>query len=236
MSWMSDRLRRTILAGLRRAYARVRVDPDEYLVRLRTAHGLGIQSYEDMFSVELEVLDSLADRTISAARKVAALEGAGLGMGGMLTLLPDMSILSAIVIRMLQKLSLIYGFTYSTDEEVAALWLAAATAAGLDLGREVVEKEALERFVPRVMERIAAKMSAEVAEKWSARLIPVLSGALGGALNYYFIRQWGRRAKQYFREKHRQARSGRLLTVTPELSERATSFSQSRGSSERSRL
>jgi len=32
----------------------------------------------------------------------------------------------AITIRMLQRLSLIFGFQYSTEEEVTALWLAAA--------------------------------------------------------------------------------------------------------------
>ena len=40
----------------------------------------------------------------------AAVEGAGLGMGGMFTMLPDLGILSAITLRMIQKLSLIYGF------------------------------------------------------------------------------------------------------------------------------
>ena len=47
------------------------------------------------------------------------------------------------------------------------------------------------------------KMGAEVAEKWTARAIPLISGALGGALNYYFVREWGKRAKKHFRERHR---------------------------------
>src|SRR2546427_12788534 len=34
-----------------------------------------------------------------------------------------------------------HGFTYSTGEEVAGLWIAAASAAGVDLGRELIEKE-----------------------------------------------------------------------------------------------
>jgi len=34
-----------------------------------------------------------------------------------------------------------------------------------------------------------------------------VSGALGGALNYYFVREWGRRAGRHFREKHQQVRS-----------------------------
>ncbi len=206
-SWLAGRLQSAISGGLTRAYARVRVDPDAYLRHVRRAHRLPIESFEDMFTMPQEVVDDVSDRTISAAVKIATLEGAGLGLGGMLTLVPDMGILSAIVIRMIQKLSLLHGFRYATDEEVAALWLAAASAAGLDLGREWVEKEAVERLVPRVIERIAARMSAEACERWSARIVPVVSGALGGALNYYFVREWGRRAQRHFREKHLRVRA-----------------------------
>src|SRR6185437_2562469 len=66
----------------------------------------------------------------------------------------------------------------------------AASAAGLDLGKDFIEKQAIERLVPRIMDRVAVKMSAEIAEKWTARLIPLLSAGAGGALNYYFVRAW----------------------------------------------
>lgn len=206
--WLVNRLRNAITGGLTRAYTRVKVDPDDYLERVRRSHGLSIRSFRDMFFLPQELVDDLADQAISAATKFAVLEGTGMGIGGMITVIPDVGILAAIVMRLIQKLSLLYGFEYSTEDEVATLWIAAASAAGIDIGRDFIEKEAIERFVPRVMERIAARMSAEAAEKWSARMIPVLSGALGGALNYYFVRAWGRRAKQHFREKHLAARQG----------------------------
>ncbi|MFZ0879415.1 MAG: EcsC family protein [Candidatus Acidiferrales bacterium] len=197
-----EMLRRAIYSGLSRAYNGVKLDSTAYLHHLRRAHRLPIVSYRDMFLLPVAAIDHVADQTISASKKIAALEGAGVGMGGMLTVLPDISFLSIIAMRMLQKLSLIYGFEYSTEEEVIELWIAAGTAAGLDLGRDLLEKEVIERFVPRVMERVAARMGAEIAEKWTARLIPILSGAIGGALNYYFIREWGRRAKMHFRARH----------------------------------
>jgi uncharacterized protein (DUF697 family) len=173
-----------------------------------------------MFSVPEETVEYLAEQTVSASVKIAALGGAGLGLGGLLTVAPDIGILSAVSLRMIQKLSLIYGFEYSTDEEVASLWVAAAAAAGVDLGRELLEKEVIDRFVPRVMDRITIRMSAEVAEKWSVRLIPVLSGAIGGALNYYFVREWGRRSRIHFREKHRRMRKqmdARALLSAPRI-------------------
>jgi uncharacterized protein (DUF697 family) len=199
-------IKRAVRSSLSRAYGRIQVDPGDYLQRIRRTYGLPIQSFQDMFSVPEKTVEYVAEQTISASVKIAALEGAGLGLGGMLTIAPDIGILSAVLLRMIQKLSLIYGFEYSSDEEVAALWVAAAAAAGIDLGRELLEKEVIERFVPRVMERIAVRMSAEVAEKWSARLIPILSGAIGGTLNYYFVREWGRRSRIHFREKHQLVR------------------------------
>jgi uncharacterized protein (DUF697 family) len=200
-------IKRAVRSSLNRAYSHIQVDPGDYLQRIRRTYGLPIQSFQDMFSVPEKTVEYVAEQTISASVKIAALEGAGLGLGGMLTVAPDIGILSAVLLRMIQKLSLIYGFEYSSDEEVAALWVAAAAAAGIDLGRELLEKEVIERFVPRVMERIAVRMSAEVAEKWSARLIPILSGAIGGTLNYYFVREWGRRSRIHFREKHRLVRT-----------------------------
>ena len=62
------------------------------------------------------------------------------------------------------------------------------------------------RFVPKVIQRIAVQAGADVVEKWAGRLIPVVSSAIGCALNYYFVRAWGGRALAHFRKKHLEAR------------------------------
>jgi len=205
-SWLTYRLQEAIEGGLARAYEQLKVDADRYLIHLRRAHGLPVESFRQIHSIHPNVLDSIADQTISAAMKLAAAEGLGLGLGGMMTAIPDIGVLSAIIMRMIQKLSLVYGFEYSTDEEIAELWIAAASAAGVNLGKDLLEKEVIERFVPRVIERIALKAGAEVGEKWMARVVPVISSLTGATLNYYFVRQWGRRAKRHFRERHMRIR------------------------------
>jgi hypothetical protein len=207
---VSNVFQASIRAGFRRAYHGVQVDPQKFLQQFRRAHRLPIHTWSDMFHVEENLVNHYAVRVVKSSMRTAALEGAGLGLGGMLTILPDAGILSAITIRMLQKLSLIYGFEYKTDEEVSELWLAAASAAGLDLGREFIEKQAMEKIVPRIIDRIAVRVGAEVAEKWSGRLIPLLSSGIGGTLNYYFVRSWGRRAQKHFLERHRAVRDHSL--------------------------
>jgi hypothetical protein len=165
-----------------------------------------ISGYHGTYSLEIGELDAVAEDVIRSGMKLAAAEGAGFGLGGLITILPDLGILSAITMRTIQKLSLVYGFQFNTDGEIAELWIAAASAAGVDISRELLEKEVVNKFVPKVIQRIAARASTEVVEKWAGRMIPLVSSALGAGLNYWFVRAWGERAKAHFRERHLQLR------------------------------
>ena len=205
--WLVRQAEDALRYGFQRAYQTVKVDPAKFLLQLRVAHGLPIATYQGVYSVETETLDAVAGHVIHAGMRMAAAEGAGLGLGGVITMVPDLSILAGITLRTIQKLSLIYGFEYNTDEETAELWIAAASAAGVDISRELLEKEFVNRFVPRVIERIAVQASKEAVEKWSGRLIPIASSIIGAGLNYYFVRAWGQRARAHFRRRHLEVRS-----------------------------
>jgi hypothetical protein len=201
-SWLRARVEKALVKGLTRAYSTVQVDPARFLIQLRTAYRMPISGYQGVYSLEMGEIDAVADDVIRSGMRVAAVEGAGLGMGGLITILPDLGILSAITMRTIQKLSLVYGFQFNTDGEIAELWVAAASAAGVDISRELLEKEVVNKFVPRLIERIAARASAEVVEKWAGRMIPLVSSAIGAGLNYWFVKAWGERAKIHFRERH----------------------------------
>ncbi|HEU5452791.1 MAG TPA: EcsC family protein [Terriglobales bacterium] len=222
-SWLARRVESALKRGFEQAYETVRVDPGHYLLTVRLAHDLPIESFRSMFSVPMETLDALAQETIQAGMKMAAAEGAGLGLFGLVTLVPDLSILAAITMRTVQKLSLIYGFEFNTDDEVAELWVAAATAAGVDVSRELVEKEILAPLVPRVIRRIAMQAGTEVSEKLAGRIVPVVSSAIGAGLNYVFVRAWGERAMRHFREKHLRMREKMQEPIPPQLPSRAGS-------------
>lgn len=212
-SFLRGRVETALSRALWRAYKTVRVDPDRFLMELRAGHGLPVSSFQGMFSVEPPVLDTIAESVIRGGMRMAAVEGAGFGIGGVLTIVPDFSILAGITLRTLQKLSLVYGFEYNTEAEMAELWIAAASAAGVDLGREFLEKNVVNRLVPRIIRQIAAKASAEFVEKWTGRLIPVVSSLLGGTLNYYFVRGWGERAHAHFRQRHLDLRKRAQLAA-----------------------
>ena len=201
-SWLRRRIESGMVKGLTRAYSTVQVDPDKFLLQLRAGYRMPISGYHGVYSLDIGEVDAVADSIIRAGMKMAAVEGAGFGLGGLITIVPDLGILSAITMRTVQKLSLVYGFHFNTDEEIAELWLAAASAAGVDVSRELLEKEVINKFVPRVIQRIAAKASAEAVEKWAGRVIPLASSAIGAGLNYWFVRAWGKRAQTHFRERH----------------------------------
>ncbi len=217
-SWIRIRVEKAVGRAFTKAYETVKVDPGKFLLQLRTAYDLPISTFHGVYSIEVGHLDDLAEQIIRGGMKAAAAEGAGLGLGGLITILPDLGILAGITLRTIQKLSLLYGFEYTTEDETAELWIAAATAAGVDISRELVEKEVVSKFVPKVIQRIAAKASTEVVEKWAGRLIPLTSSVLGAGLNYYFVKAWGERARAHFRERHLQRRKAEQLISRVRLS------------------
>lgn len=193
---------------MKKAYGSFAVNQERYLHELRHGHGLPLGSYRDAFEIHPAALDNVAERTIVGTRRLAIVEGAAFGLGGFLTLLPDVSVLGILTFRLIQKLSLIYGFEFTTEEERAELWIAAASAAGVEAGRDWMKKQVIERLAARVAE----KAGTELAEKLSAGIVPVLSAGLGATLNAYFINGWGRRAHRHFRDKHLEWRDRPLLT------------------------
>jgi uncharacterized protein (DUF697 family) len=173
-----------------------------------------VPSFSRMQDVPLEQLDAIAENLIRDAQRLALLEGAGFGLGGMLTIMPDMSLLTAITLRLIQRLCLLYGFEAKQDERME-LWLAAAGAVGVDYGKDLAEKQLMEKAGPAIARRLAVRLGAESAEKWVGRLIPLASSAIGGALNFAFVRGWGRRVQRNLRAKHLAKRTISLPPSQP---------------------
>jgi len=193
---------RLIRFGTLRSLRSVEVDPEAFRKELAEKHRVWVPDFERMSDVPIETLDAIAARLIRHASQLALAEGLGFGLGGVLTLVPDTSLLVVITLRLIQRLSLLYGLRVHDPEQRMEMWKTAAAAAGVDLGKDLAEKQIFERVAPRIARALAAKMSAEAAEKWAGRLIPLASSAIGGGLNYAFVRAWGRRAQRHLRAQH----------------------------------
>jgi uncharacterized protein (DUF697 family) len=204
---------RVLRFGLRRGMRSIEVSPEDFRRQLADKHGLWVPNFSRMHDVPLERLDAIAKTLIRDAERLALAEGAGFGLGGMITLLPDASLLTAITLRLIQRLCLLYGFETRGRDERAQLWMAAATATGVDYGKDLVEKQMFEKLAPQIAKRLAVKLGTETAEKWVGRLIPLASSAIGGVLNFSFVRGWGRKVQRNLRERHQQMRASRGVSV-----------------------
>ena len=194
--------RRLLRLGVHKGLHSVEVNPEDFRKQLVNKHGLWVPNFERMHDVPLERLDAIANALIRDAGRLALAEGAGFGLGGMITVIPDAGLLTAITLRLIQRLCLLYGFETHGHDERLELWMAAAAASGVDYGKDLAEKQLFEKLAPKVAKRLAIKVGQEAAEKWVARIIPLASSAIGGAMNFSFVRAWGRRVQKTLRAKY----------------------------------
>jgi len=210
-------LARLVRFGLFRGLRSVEIDPDDFRRYLSAKHRLHVSDFANMHQVPIERLDYIASQMIRDAQRLALAEGAGFGLGGMITIVPDAGLLTIITLRLIQRLCLLYGFESSNPEDKRELWLAAATATGIDFGKDLAEKQMVEKLAPRIAERLAVKFGQEAAEKWVGRLIPVASSIIGGVLNFSFVRTWGRRVQRNLRARHLANRPINVYSDLPKV-------------------
>lgn len=191
-------VRFSLLGGL----SSLEIDREQFQKQLGRKHGLWISDFSETYSVPTERLDAIAKELIRETERLALVEGAGLGFGGMITIIPDAGVLTILTLRLIQRLCLLYGFENRGGNERLELWMAAAAAAGVDFGKDLAEKQVLEKIAPRIAGRLAVKLGQEAAERWVGRLVPFAGSAIGGALNFSFVRVWGRRVQRNLRARH----------------------------------
>src|SRR5215475_1038579 len=202
--------------GMLRGLRSVEVDPEEFRKQLAEKHGLWVPHFGRMKDVPIDKLDAIADRMIHDSQRIAMAQGAGFGLGGMLTVIPDAGFLTVITLRLIQMLCLLYGFEEDGEERRLQMWMAAGAAAGIDFSKDLAEKQMLEKLAPKIAGRLAMRIGEESADKWVGRIVPLASSAIGGALNYTFVKAWGRRVQKHLREKHLAERAATFTsTVVP---------------------
>jgi len=201
--------------GMLRGLRSVEIDPEEFRRNLAERHGLWVPHFGRMKDAPLEKLDAIAERLIHDAQRLAMAQGAGFGLGGMLTIVPDAGLLTVITLRLIQKLCLLYGFEENGSERRLQMWMAAAAAAGIDFSKDLAEKQMIEKLAPRIASRLAVRIGEESAEKWVSRMVPLASSAIGGALNYSFVKTWGRRVQRHLRDKHLAERAAAAMYNPP---------------------
>ena len=120
--------RRFLRFGALRGMRSIEIDPEVFRRELSAKHGLWVPSLARLREVPVEHLDVVAAKLIRDAERLALVEGAGLGLGGIITFLPDASFLTIITLRLIQRLALLYGFETREADQRLEMWKAAAAA------------------------------------------------------------------------------------------------------------
>jgi len=199
---------------MKNSFALPSADSETFWRKLADKHGVWLPNLGRIKDVPLERLDAIAKSLIHTAERTALVQGAGLGFGGVATVLPDASLLSATILRLTQRLCVLYGIEFPRSSERFEMWRAAAAAAGLDYGKGFAEKHVLKKIAPRIAESLSARIGSEVAAKWASRLNPVAGSAIGGALNFSFVRTWGRSLQRDLRARYLALQSESIAPVS----------------------
>ena len=199
---------------LLRVYELISVTPEDVLA---DARGLGIQvsSVDELRSVRTSVLDGLAEQYIRNTKLMTSLSGAGLGAAGLFAVGPDVSILAASLLRLAQRLAIVYGFDFRKPAESLHVWAAIARALGVEKvtdGASTVAVRNLPKllaqgaqksgFFKALIRMIAARLGLLVTERGLARALPLVGAGVAAVTNYQLVRDLGLKIQGYFRERH----------------------------------
>lgn len=188
-----------------------RQDPAVLAEHRRRSHG--VKTFEDIRSLKLSQMDAVARRFALKFRRRAALTGAITGLpGGLWALVAagaDVQLTAVYAVRMAADIAQAYGYDTSTIVEQAHLAEVLALAAGIDSLRGIgnwLTREGLVRMLPELLPKVLVRLSVEITEeqaaKWVGRLIPGVGAAVGGAVDYTFLRVAGDRAMAYYHNRY----------------------------------
>ncbi len=177
-------------------------DPNAALKALRE-QGIAVETIADLRTIPLDALDAYAKSLVQENAVLAALEGAGTGLGGAVLIMADIPLLFGINLRLIQQIAAAYGFPMQGPEFrplVLSIWNVAASGsreAKNEALREIsVAAAALSRDMPyrgRVSGTLRDQnrhLPREIAKTLVSRkifqTIPIAGAAVGAGVNYWF--------------------------------------------------
>jgi hypothetical protein len=92
--------------------------PQTILTKLENqAEGKIISTIEDAATLPLSVMDAVSEEIIKSGSKLATIQGASTGIGGIFTLSIDIPVLLGMSLKTLQDLAIAYGYDPNNQEE-----------------------------------------------------------------------------------------------------------------------
>jgi hypothetical protein len=201
----SDRINKAIGWAARR---------DPRVIKLHQQHGAKhVRTLEDVRALPLERMDDVAQHVARYYRHRAAMTGALTGLpGGLWAVVAagaDVQLTAIYAVRMAAGVAQAYGYDTSAPEEMAQLADVLALVAGVDSLRGIgnwLTREGLIHYLPEVLPklvvRIGGQLTKEQAGKLVGRLVPGVGAAIGGVIDYSFLRVAGDKAINFYHQRY----------------------------------
>jgi len=184
-----------------------------------TEDRLQIQTPAEFFGpqVPISALDRAAKDYTRHAQLVVTSSGVATGTVGLPGIAPNAGILVSATVGLVRRHALVYGFTDIEDhpEDKVPLLMGFAAAAGAQgvigqasvlmgqvAGRVAIDAAARQAAQLVLAQQISYQMALQMVKQAALKVVPVVSSATSGTLNYAFVRAAGRRSAAYWRERH----------------------------------
>ncbi|NKC14046.1 MAG: EcsC family protein [Gammaproteobacteria bacterium] len=198
------------------------VTPDTVIAQAKDL-GLEVASVAGLRKLDLEQLDPLARAQFTQSELAAAIQGGGMGLGGVALIVADIPVLFAINLRLIQRVAAAYGFDLrgpqyrpivmcvfnvaacgDVDSRHQALREVSVAASALSgsggyKGRVSGTFFAQNRNIPR-------EIAKQVIGRKLAQTIPIAGAAVGAGINYWFTRQTAQASFMVLRALHLECR------------------------------
>lgn len=198
---------------------------DNQIINEAKFMGLGVESITDLSEQNIEKLDILAQKQFMSNKVAAAIEGAGLGMGGFALIAADIPALFTLSFRSIQQIGSCYGFNMQDPKmsmiimnclSIGSTTSAAAKSAALaDMTitveallkdwtyKKIAETTQTGVFIntlKNLTKHFPKKIAENITKRKLAQLIPIIGAAVGGGFNYWFVGNATATSYMVFRE------------------------------------
>lgn len=169
---------------------------------------------------DLRVCDKVAEEVASRHQLMAALEGAGCGVGGMALIALDIPLLFGVAMRVVRQLGAAYGVDPSAPGEglLALKVFELASGGTRDRYAELLQLDALRDELDGLEPQKRAEKAAVLATMFMSReavkrivslllsrkllqTVPVAGAAVGAGFNYLFVADVAETARQVYRRR-----------------------------------
>lgn len=189
--------------------------------------GLNVHSIPDMAHQDIRDLDRIARRFFNSGKIIAALEGAGCGMGGLALVAADIPVIMGILFRTIQQIGSVYGFNMkdpSMTPVIMAIYNAGCSnsasaktdalgeiniAAAVMMGKAAYTKAAARaksslflKFIEQSSGIVPAQIAKNITQRKMMQLIPVIGAIMGAGFNYWLMSSTMTSAYMIFRKLH----------------------------------